>query len=200
MDSLFPFDDGPSNAAVIALIVVAFGIALMISGWSMKLACSFCGGPEIGILRGLTMAIACTIVSSLVMYFVNESASGQGPWIASLYGLFAATATLSLLLAQNPLRSMFTYIVYAVISGAFSLAAAAAMAAMIYFSVEPAKLQQAAKHYAFQSQVAPAPTTAMFQDLISPVQEVGTVQPAVAEPLPPKKKLPPGVKANPFVK
>lgn len=207
-ESFSSFDDASVNAIVCSVAAAAFASVLLICAWSMKLACGFCGGREIGILRGLTAAVACTVVGTATAHGLNSLVSQPSASVASLYGLAAAVGTVSVVLVQNPLRALCTSIAYMAISGAFCAAAAAAFAALLYVSVDRDSLEQMAKRHALHGELVPivatSPPLTTLDQLVgrsSEVQDVLATQPPnVVDPPAKKTKLAPGVKANPFVK
>lgn len=201
-DSLLTVNDTASNPLVLALIVGAVLLGLLICGWSMKLACGFCGGREVGILRGMAASIASSLTATAAMGAIVLVSPDSSAWVAPVYGLFAAVATVAIVLVQNPLRALCTYLVYSVIGAAFAIAGAAATAGLLYYNLDEQQFERLAAHYTASRRAADPPDALLPEPPVAPVLEVRSLQPPAPAPTPtpPKKKLPPGVKANPFVK
>ncbi|WP_164101672.1 hypothetical protein [Candidatus Laterigemmans baculatus] len=202
MESL-PLWDQPHLLWIsIAGLLVFFAASLLVSGWSMKVACRICGVDEISFRYALLVAVvsgSAGIATSLAVTFaVSEPSAGLGAFAPAA----AMIATIALLVGHNPFRALGIYVLYSILSALLTLAVFVPLGIAAVFMIPTGTMDQlaaAAAESVEQAQVLPnLPAVAERSERMVTPSELENA----AAPSQPKMRpvLPEGVEQNPFVK
>jgi len=201
--SALPFDDALSNSILVMAIVAFIIIGLIVTGWSMKVACLLTRGRPISTLRGLVATIVFSVVYGVAAAGSQWFVATPSPFLALSVGVVLSTMALALIVVQNPVRALFTGIIASVLQTMFVIGITVAAAVMIAKFVPPAKIEQLASHTesftaSIASELLPGDVEANSK-MLSLNTLVESAKDSQAEPAKAKKVYIPGVRENPFV-
>jgi len=201
--SSMPFDDALSNSILVMAMVLCMIIGLIVTGWSMKVACLLTRGRPISVLRGLIATIVFSVVYGVAAAGSQWFVSTPSPFLALAVGIAMSTLALALVVVQNPVRALFTGIIASVLQAMFAIGITVAAALVVAKFVPPAKIEQLAGHTesftaSIASEVLPGDAEANSK-LLSLNTLVDSAKDSQKEPAKAKKVYIPGVRENPFV-
>ena len=138
-----PLADQPNWIWIgLACLVVFVALSLLISGWSMKLACRICGVDDIGFRYAVLIAIvsgAAGMAASLAVAFGFSEPSREIGFLASLIAMVAAIA---LLVRRDPFRALGIYVLHSILSTLAMLVIIVPMAIAAFFMVPATTMDQ----------------------------------------------------------
>lgn len=126
----------------IACLVVFFAASLLISGWSMKLACRICGADEIRFGYALLIAVASGVAGIAASLAVTFGVSEPSPLLAFLAPLLAMIAAIALLVRRNPFRAFGIYLLHSIISTVATLTVLVPLLTAAFFLVPPSLMEE----------------------------------------------------------
>lgn len=200
-----PYEDTLSNGV---LIGVMFGIlvgTLLVTGLAMKLACHFTGGGRITIRRGIFASYLLSMVCAAIALVTTLTLDEPSPFYILGLQIIAGTATLAIILWQNPIRAFATGVVGSVLQAILLFGFFSATLIMIGQFVPKQKLTQLANHTqslsdSLAKEVLPGDSEAN-RELLSIKSLINETSEHAKASNTPKVKLfeERGVRTNPFV-
>ena len=137
--SVEPIQIGSIFLAMVGLFIL-FSIAL--SGWCMRFASRLCDGLEAGYLRSIFAVIVSALLGSGAAILTILLQPGTPQSLTMLYGACGSILGIALVMRQNPVRAVGTYIVFSVV-GIFShVGLALVVILLLCFTVPAAKLKE----------------------------------------------------------
>lgn len=116
-DQLFSSAQLPLVVAMAVTVVLLAILIPLLLGWTTKLACRICRGQPIGLGRGVLAMLAAAAATTFVPLGVHSLVPQTSPLAAALAGLATAILALAIVLRQNPLRALLTYLVAGFLQG-----------------------------------------------------------------------------------
>lgn len=198
MEPVVPVETIQIGSIFLATVGFCILFSIALSGWCMRFASRLCDGSEAGYLRSIFAVIVSALLGSGATILSILLQPGTPQWLTMLYGACGSILGIALVMRQNPVRALGTYIVFSVV-GIFShVGLAFVVILLLCFTVPAAKLKELSQQASTLEKSADTESRGKLDKwLVSATSQ----QPKQGEQPSDVKKLPSveGVSANPFV-